>query len=297
MHRPIRIQLFAMSLGLAATADAQTFQNGDLTGSVSNYSELPPQWAAVPHTDPACGAVNSAGATPDLVSPSAPGAAQGVPGIAYSGPSFVSGVHAIPTNVLHEGIQQSVSGFTPGLDYTIGFHQCVNARYLCEDTSGSWAVYVDAQLIGISTPSSSLVPMMATGLEWEPRTLTFTATSTTHLIKFLAQDDDPVLDATAGDLGGGLSMGIDLITLSQGTTGITTTGLAGLALRQDLEAGVLYVDDHQFSGAPYTIVDMTGRPVQEGLCTDGRIAIGTLPRGTYVLRFGRPAAAGRFLVW
>jgi hypothetical protein len=43
MHLILRPFLIACALVPTARAAAQTFQNGDLTGSVSNYSELPPQ--------------------------------------------------------------------------------------------------------------------------------------------------------------------------------------------------------------------------------------------------------------
>jgi hypothetical protein len=82
-----------------------------------------------------------------------------------------------------------------------------------------------------------------------------------------------------------------------GSTAVPAIVGTGIALRQDQGEGLLFVDDRHLHGQPCTIMDMTGRTVHQGLCTDGRLDLGALPKGQYLLRFERPAAAARFLVW
>ena len=109
---------------------------------------------------------------------------------------------------------QSVSGFVPDSTYTIRFFQAVDASYGCVDTSGSWAVYVGSTLIGTTDPTSSTVPYASWPFAWEERTVSFTAWSTAHTIKFLPVDDDLELDVLNPN--GALRMAIDLISILQG---------------------------------------------------------------------------------
>ncbi len=178
---------------------AQAFVNGDLEGTVAPYEAmvLPDDWLVVPWTDPACASPDWVGATPDLCNSIAPYPLSGSAGYAQSGEHFLAGLHCSPT-FFHEGIMQSVSGFTIGEYYAVGFYQTPLITFMGADTMGSWAIYKDADLVGVSEPSSTDIGLLDLEMDWEYRTLIFQATSTTHTIKFLPQSDG--LDACEGTL-------------------------------------------------------------------------------------------------
>jgi hypothetical protein len=191
------------------TSAAQDFMNNDLEG-VAAAGMAPPFWEAVPHTDPVCLATVSYGATPDLTGPDGPTAAAGIMGNPYSGNTFVSGLRSASTNndtFWHEGIQQLVSGFTPGEHYAIGFYQTVVKQSFFLDSTGSWAVYLDTTLIGVSEITTSGEPFISLNMPWEYRSIQFMATATSHLIKFLPDDDD---DDDSSEYGK-LRMGLDSV--------------------------------------------------------------------------------------
>ena len=151
--RHLAILSMAMTLSFSETL-AQEFTNGELTGVVSTISVVPMGWQAVPIFDPnsLANCVNCC--TPDLTSTNGPATGFGVNGNAYSGQTFVSGLYYTagpggPPQIWHEGIQQTVSGFTPGNTYPINFSQAVVKQWNAWDSSGSWAVYADTMLIGI----------------------------------------------------------------------------------------------------------------------------------------------------
>ncbi len=190
---------------------AQTFVNGDLEGNFASINAIPSGWQSVAFTDPICEALNSSFATPDLTGLTGPDSFHGIHGNPHSGKSFVSGAYS---NTHHEGLQQQVSGLTVGTSYTISFYQTnvkqSNAPLL--DTSGSWAVYLDTYLIGMTEPSISQLPASSNALVWDQRFVYFTATSNTHLFKFMPADDDSIRSPQGLD--GALRMGIDLIELN-----------------------------------------------------------------------------------
>lgn len=53
------------------------------------------------------------------------------------------------------------------------------------DESGSWRVYLDGILISTSTVSISVLTFDDLNLQWDCRSVTFTATAATHTIKFI----------------------------------------------------------------------------------------------------------------
>jgi hypothetical protein len=193
----------------------QSFINGDLDGIITGYSSLPTNWLNVPLGDPNCLAFQVGNDTPDLTSLTEPGPAVGCIGNPFSGSTFVSGAFASnPPNFFHEGIMQTVNGFTIGRQYSIHFRQTVVKTNYSLDKSGSWAVYVDTVLEGITTPTYSNEPYWSITLPWEARSINFFATATTHLIKFLPMDDDTNHLNSNTDTLGSLRMGIDSIGLS-----------------------------------------------------------------------------------
>ena len=193
--------------------NSQSFYNGDLDGVRSNdLRELPFDWDKVPASDPVCTAHGSPGDSPDLLHSTGPSVSSGIYGNPYSGLTFLSGVRGSNGTedwVFQEGIMQEVTGFNVDSVYNISFHQSVVKQKHIEDSSGSWAVYVDTVLIGVSAPSFSTIPFDEIPLVWDERNVIFTAFQETHTIKFLPIDDD-TLDLFY-EPNGALRMGIDLI--------------------------------------------------------------------------------------
>jgi hypothetical protein len=194
---------------------AQDFMNGDLEGTYIQKSEVPMYWQSIPYTDVNCMATDTMQATPDLTDIAGPDTSIGLMGNPYSGLTFMSGLAAgWPTNYYHEGIMQTVSGFIIGEIYVINFHQAVVKQEAAFDASGSWAVYVDTVLIGVTNPTYSNAPYNSISFSWEPRSVGFTASDTTLLFKFLPMDDDTIAIFSTTDANAGLRMGIDSIYIA-----------------------------------------------------------------------------------
>jgi gliding motility-associated-like protein len=204
---------FILSVSLIQRGYAQSFANGDLNGSV-NFVSVPTSWTQIPDTDPICQANAPAQATVDILDALGPNQVGGVAGNPQSGNTFCSGLHGSDnaTSLWHEGIMQNVNGFTPGNQYSISFYQAVVKQQNMLDPSGSWSVYIDGVLAATTAPSNSNLTYDDVNLIWECRTVTFTATSASHDIKFIPLDDDPNLSNDPNDPNGGLRMGIDNIS-------------------------------------------------------------------------------------
>ena len=235
MRYPRTVILAAFTLSIAPCMQGQDFINGDLEGPpATQLTMLPPGWQAVPDDDPVCLATdNSLGDTPDLTDMNGPSVFTGLYGNPYSGSSFVTGGRAADMVAFQEGIMQQVSGFVPGNTYTIVLHQATARSFGSFDTTGSWAVYIGNSLAGITAPTTSLVPYDSAPFEWELRMVTFVASSTSHVIKFLPYDDDPDLTSSSDptDEGGALTMGIDLVSILPGAH---TTGMNGPTTPSDV---------------------------------------------------------------
>jgi hypothetical protein len=193
----------------------QSFVNGDLDGVVNGPSCLPNNWQNVPYTDVNCLALNLYEDSPDLTNVNAPGPLNGTNGNPYSGATFISGQFGTANNPNHfwqEGIMQPVSGFTIENSYIIRFYQTVVRNNNALDKSGSWAVYIDTMLAGITAPTYNNELVGSISLPWEARSITFTARANTHIIKFLPMDDDTNYISSTIDTLGGLRMGIDSIS-------------------------------------------------------------------------------------
>lgn len=205
--------ILIISLLFAQNGLTQAFTNGEVDGIVGLPS-LPPSWTDVPDTDPNSLALAPIQATVDVLDGLGPNQPGGIAGVPFSGTTCVSGLQATDggASYWHEGIQQTVNGFTPGNSYTICFYQAVIKQMNCIDETGSWAVYFDNTLAGISAPTTSLLPFDDVNVTWELRSVTFTATAASHVIKFLPSDDDANAQNDPADNTGGLRMGIDLIS-------------------------------------------------------------------------------------
>lgn len=265
--------LAVFGTSIASGMQAQDFVNGDLEGPApTGLTQLPPGWQAVPDNDPVCLATSgSLGDTPDLTDINGPSVFTGIFGNPYSGNTFVSGERAGGNVVFQEGIMQQVQGFLPGSAYTVVLHQAVVKSYGSFDSSGSWAVYVNNTLAGITAPTSSAVPYDSAPFAWEPRTVPFTATSSSHTIKFLPVDDDTNLEVL--DPNGSLRMGIDLVSILPGAH---TTGIAVAGMPTDRILGPNPVTDdltiaigHAFTSGSVRIHAATGALIRERILVSG----------------------------
>ena len=215
MLRRFATLFFLIELFCLSGFDAQTFINADLDGPpVGNGSIQPFNWTNVPFTDPVCLALEAIRATPDLTDLTGPGTTNsGLLGNPYSGNTFVSGLHAEFNSATpyHEGIQQTVSGLTTGEGYLIIFQQTVVKQSNAIDTSGSWMVYGENELLGISDISTSNLPFNSLMLQWEERSIGFIAANNSITFKILPWDDDTNQVFSNTDPTGALRMGIDSI--------------------------------------------------------------------------------------
>ena len=193
----------------------QDFVNGDLEGPILGISNTPPFWAPVPQTDPSCSANFGPGTTPDLTSVNQPDPGLGLIGNPYSGNTFISAIAADSYGFVYmEGIKQSVTGFMPDSVYEVHFYQAVVKQANMKDNSGSWAVYIDNTLIGVSNPSSSSAAYNSTNFNWDKRSIVFTATAGTHVFKFFAKDDDDNGIIDEYEFQGAVRMGIDSLFIT-----------------------------------------------------------------------------------
>jgi len=272
------------------TANAQSFTNGifdKASYAAATSSQLPDNWQNVPNTDANCQATSAGYATVDLANQTNPVPAGGLNGNPQTGNYFVSGSFAgnfisSTQTVYHEGVQQTVSSFTIGSSVTISLYQTINKTFNATDPSGSWAVYFDNTLAGITVASSSSLAYNSNNLVWDLRTVTFTPTATTHTIKFIPYDADGDYGDLNTDTPEALTIGLDnvsivpscVVSAASSTPGLcvgkaispvithTTTGASsiandGVAGANGLPAGV----SASFSGNTITI---SGTPTASG---------------------------------
>lgn len=201
--------ILAASLAIATPAfSAIVFVNGDLEGTAASAT-VPSGWSIVPFDAPFSEATTAGAANGDIVDTAGPQLAGGIFGAPHSGSSFVGGAHTtVATVVTQEGIEQTVSGFTVGQDYSFSFFQANVGTSNGRDTEGSWRVYANGVLVGTTIPTTGTLayndPEKATSLLWEERSITFTADAESVTLSFLAYDAD-------GDISpqNGVYMGID----------------------------------------------------------------------------------------
>lgn len=212
--------LLAVMLMLTIPARGQNVVNGDLNGVITGTSSIPTSWNYVPDFDPVCLANNNFSATPDLCDLTQPDAFNGINGTPFHGPTFLSGLDGDGGFAYyHEGIMQVINGMVPGNTYTVRFYQAVVKQSNAIDPSGSWAVYINQTLAGISAPSVDPQAYDTVTLFWQLRTIQFTATSGADTLKFLPWDDDAnhmFYNGSGVDPTGALRMGLDSISIVPG---------------------------------------------------------------------------------
>ncbi len=187
--------------------------NSGLEGCAAT-SSAPIGWSMVALGDPVCQASTSMSATPDLVNAVNP-LYMDFLASPQSGLTCVAALHCgVSPNIYHEGIKQSVSGFTIGSSYTITFYQSVIKQASAADPTGSWSVFADNNLIGTSSISTSTLAVGNPNVVWSQRSINFTATATSHVIKFLPKDNDVSLTSFAVGEAAGVRMGLDNISIN-----------------------------------------------------------------------------------
>jgi hypothetical protein len=199
------VLIFVLALA-ASFPKAQAFVNGTLAGTIG-ISNTPTSWAQVAFGDPVSQSTNTFAATSDVTGTTGPFSGN-INGNPYHGTTLVSGLHMQNgSDIWHEGIQQTVTGLTIGAAYSISLYQNVIKQSNATDDTGSWAVYRENTLISVTAVSVDNSPVGSNSHPWHRRVVTFTATATSHLIKFLPRDDDANIVSPAG-----VRMGLDSIT-------------------------------------------------------------------------------------
>lgn len=255
---------------------AQDFINGGLEDEIEGFSSLPSPWVAVDYLDINCEA-DAAGTTPDLINSTQPGdAVNGVLGTPHSGSTCVAGSYGgTPggTN-FHEGIQQQVGGFTIGQEYILKFYQSVIKTQYCSDTSGTWMVIMDNNIVGSPEASISHEPYNSVSNAWDMRSVSFTASQEAYIFKFLPNDDDDNQTAIIGEEGGCLYMGIDSISidLAQENSILENNFGGELSLYPNPTAGDFVIDLGQtYESVKVTITDLSGRLIQSNTLSNQKV--------------------------
>lgn len=193
------------------SAQAQQFVNGGLDGDASWTSNDPDFWAPVLYTDPISTA-GTGGDSPDLCDIYGPLPEWGLHGIPFEGETFVGGSYYSVNGEynLHEGIQQSVSGFEVGAQYAVVFHQCVQKNLWARDHGGTWRVYTNGELMGEALTCFSFEEWFELDDPWYERHLSFIAEDEEILFQFMPWDNDgSILYDSEELIYNGVHMGID----------------------------------------------------------------------------------------
>ncbi|MBD3638918.1 MAG: T9SS type A sorting domain-containing protein [Crocinitomicaceae bacterium] len=268
-------------IGTGTHTFSQDFINGDLEGdkNIPEVSYLPDGWQAISHTDVICRANEAYKATPDLTSSIPLPSSVTIVGTPQSGETFISALDFGP-GWHHEGIQQKLTGLIPGTVYRIHFYQAVIKQNNALDTSGSWMVYQDDHMIGVSSVSSSQESFSSEKTKWDKRSMEFTATAESHVIKFLPVDDDNVYNHDKED--GNLRMGIDNIYLEE---------VIDLELTQDLEMTLFpnptldqFFVKTDLEKYDMTIMDLAGRIVYQQQNCSYQMPVELDQRGVFLVR-------------
>jgi len=263
---------------------SQAFVNSDLNGGVG-FVSVPTSWQDVPDTDPISMANSAPEATVDILDPTGPSFGGGVAGNPYSGTTFCSGLHSTDGGAFlwHEGIMQTVTGFTIGNSYDISFYQAVVKQQNAIDESGSWSVYMDGTLIATVAVSTSTLAFDDINLVWDCRGVNFTATATSHVIKFMTTDDDANYINDPLDNTGALRMGIDMITFTACTGAPCDLAITSGTPTDETCAGA---DDGEidvtFTGTGTYDIDIGATNYYTGVAA-GTYNINGLPDGTYTV--------------
>jgi len=143
-------------------------------------------------------------------------------------------------------------------------------------------------LAGITIPTNSKEPFNSTSFEWDLRTISFTTTSTSHLIKFLPLDDDSNWVFSQTDTTGALYMGIDSIGLDMITGIDEINGKDVFKLYPSPNNGSFSIKCNTNANINCTMNDIGGRNVfsknLQAQKNTINIDVGYLPKGIYSLK-------------
>lgn len=196
--------------GLFSWGFSQQFNNTGLNGTVG-ISTTPTNWTQVSNADPNSVASGTLQATSDVTSTTGPSAGSGINCNPRSPSTCVTGLHmSSGGSTWHEGLQQTVAGFTVGQVYNVRLFQTVVKQSNALDQSGGWMLVVNNTVVGITSPSFSTLAYNSNNCTWGQRDLSFTAPTTSITFKFLPMDDDGNISGSSQ----GLRMGIDDISLT-----------------------------------------------------------------------------------
>jgi len=194
-----------------------------------------------------------------------------------------------PPSFFQEGIMQQVFGFSIGHNYRIHFRQTVVKTVANLDKSGLWSVYIDTLLVGLTSRTHSDESFNSINLRWDARSITFTATLNSHLIKFLPMDDDSNYVSSTTDTTGALYMGIDSIGLEALIDGLDgdSNGEA-FKVFPNPNNGNFTIECNTNNKLTCSIINIRGERVysnmQHPLNNKINIDVSYLPKGVYTLK-------------
>jgi hypothetical protein len=230
----------------AISLHAQQFENGGLEDDLpTTMSEMPDHWESVPFDDRTCQASESSYASPDLTGHDHPDPQWWLNGDPHSGQTFISASRDYMSDGKSkhdEGIMQDVEDLVPGRKYTIEFYQAVVREDDKLDNYGAWQVYADNLLIGTSDASYSDRNGNTNKIDWEKRTIVFTASRSKHTFKFLPTNPKATKYPESDN---GLRMGIDDISIQQGSpvdVSVVTGPVVGVIIVQNNDSSALQLN-------------------------------------------------------
>lgn len=183
---------------------------------MNSHEEFASKWEIVSHDFDHCEAQIEDLSTATILDSSGPSPAYGVAGKPQAGDRFASAILCQQDElVFHGGVTQTVDLPRLGVSYELSFFQAVVKHAIAIDTSGSWAVYCDQELIGISEPTISLTEFDDRELNWEPRSIIFSPKKSPLELSFLPHDDDSDSGRNPLNQSGALFMGLDEVCLQE----------------------------------------------------------------------------------
>ncbi|MEM9480191.1 MAG: hypothetical protein AAGA58_11120 [Verrucomicrobiota bacterium] len=180
------------------TAPAVTVTNGSFENLDSSYSEDPGWDLMSNNTAPGWGNFNSS----DWTESAGPENLYSAPYGSLFMLSAATGTFDV--GVYREGIDQLVTGFVVDSVYEISISHVNGLRYNAQTLSyegvgesGGWQVLVDGTSLGLlASTNDNSTPTLAWTPNWQTSSVTFTATSASHNIQFVAYKPDGIQDPT-----------------------------------------------------------------------------------------------------
>lgn len=160
-----------------------------ITSMVDNWEQL--QFGAGKTT-----ATGQTQATSDVANSTGPGASSGIIGVSSCGDTHVQSlIGGQGGSQFGEGLQRQVTGLTIGTQYCLDFSQAVSNQVNGCFDRGGWTLCLDNDTANGINSAETIDPAQETNttnvnLNWESRTICFTATATSHLVQFIPYTTD-----------------------------------------------------------------------------------------------------------